>query len=76
MGRDVVTVLEKNDCAVRCPEQVCCGMPFLDGGDIENARKILDADHHDEEWTFDANGALGTATFHMSRVAPQSPTAK
>lgn len=39
VGRDVVSVLEKNGCAVKCPEQVCCGMPFLDGGDIENARK-------------------------------------
>jgi Fe-S oxidoreductase len=39
VGRDVVSVLEKNDCAVKCPEQVCCGMPFLDGGDIENACK-------------------------------------
>ena len=29
---------------------------------------VLDPDHHDEEWTFDANGQLGTATFHMSRV--------
>jgi hypothetical protein len=29
---------------------------------------VLDPDHHDEEWTFDANGTLGTATFHMSRV--------
>lgn len=39
VGRDVVSVLEQNDCAVKCPEQVCCGMPFLDGGDIESARK-------------------------------------
>lgn len=39
VGRDVVQVLEKNECAVRCPEQVCCGMPFLDGGDVEGARK-------------------------------------
>lgn len=39
VGRDVVSVLEKNGCVVRCPEQVCCGMPFLDGGDVEAARK-------------------------------------
>lgn len=39
VGKDVVSVLEKNGCAVKCPEQVCCGMPFLDGGDIEGARK-------------------------------------
>ena len=34
VGRDAVSVLEKNGCAVSCPEQVCCGMPYLDGGDI------------------------------------------
>jgi glycerol-3-phosphate dehydrogenase subunit C len=47
IGRDTVSVLEKNGCAVSCPEQVCCGMPFLDGGDIEaatgNARKNVAA---------------------------------
>jgi glycerol-3-phosphate dehydrogenase subunit C len=37
VGRDAVAVLEKNDCEVRCPEQVCCGMPYLDGGDIASA---------------------------------------
>ncbi len=43
VGRDAVSVLERNGCTVQCPEQVCCGMPYLDGGDIaaatENARK-------------------------------------
>ena len=29
---------------------------------------VPDPGRHDEEWTFDANGTLGTATFHMSRV--------
>ncbi len=47
LGRDTVAVLEKNGCQVACPEgQVCCGMPYLDGGDLEggqaNARKNLD----------------------------------
>ena len=37
VGRDAVSVLERNGCAVSCPEQVCCGMPYLDGGDIEAA---------------------------------------
>ena len=32
VGRDAVSVLEKNGCAVSCPQQVCCGMPYLDGG--------------------------------------------
>src|SRR5207244_2849459 len=34
VGRDAVAVLEKNGCAVQCPEQLCCGMPYLDGGDV------------------------------------------
>jgi len=48
VGRDAVSVLEKNGCAVSCPEsQVCCGMPYLDGGDLDaartNARRNLDS---------------------------------
>src|SRR5258706_4324252 len=39
VGRDAVSVLEKNGCAVSCPEsQACCGMPYLDGGDLHAAR--------------------------------------
>jgi len=37
VGRDAVAVLEKNGCSIACPEQVCCGMPFLDGGDVSGA---------------------------------------
>ena len=47
VGRDAVSVLEKNGCAVSCPAQVCCGMPFLDGGDMAgaqaNARRNIEA---------------------------------
>jgi Fe-S oxidoreductase len=47
VGRDAVSVLERNDCAVACPPQVCCGMPYLDGGDVpratENARRNVEA---------------------------------
>jgi Fe-S oxidoreductase len=47
VGRDAVAVLEKNGCAVASPDQVCCGMPYLDGGDIDaavrNARRNVDA---------------------------------
>jgi glycerol-3-phosphate dehydrogenase subunit C len=47
VGRDAVSVLEKNGCEVACPSQVCCGMPYLDGGDMaaaaENARKNIAA---------------------------------
>ncbi|HLH76015.1 MAG TPA: anaerobic glycerol-3-phosphate dehydrogenase subunit C [Candidatus Binataceae bacterium] len=38
-GRAAVAVLSKNQCAIRCPRQNCCGMPALDGGDVEFARK-------------------------------------
>jgi len=37
-GRASVRVLEKNRCRVECPKQQCCGMPFLDGGDMEAAK--------------------------------------
>jgi Fe-S oxidoreductase len=47
VGRDVVSVLERNGCTLSCPQQVCCGMPYLDGGDIAaataNARKNVAA---------------------------------
>jgi glycerol-3-phosphate dehydrogenase subunit C len=47
VGRDAVSVLERNGCSVSCPEQVCCGMPYLDGGDVaaatENARRNVAA---------------------------------
>jgi len=47
VGRDAVAVLEKNGCAVACPEQFCCGMPYLDGGDwsaaAANARRNVAA---------------------------------
>ena len=39
VGRDAVAVLEKNGCRLSCPEQVCCGMPYLDGGDVEGATR-------------------------------------
>jgi len=39
VGRACVRVLEKNRVEVQCPEQRCCGMPCLDGGDIDGAKK-------------------------------------
>jgi Fe-S oxidoreductase len=38
IGKACVNVLEKNGIQVACPEQRCCGMPFLDGGDIESTK--------------------------------------
>lgn len=51
VGKACVEVLEHNDVAVSCPEQGCCGMPFLDGGDVSaateraryNVRSLLQA---------------------------------
>ncbi|HEY5677801.1 MAG TPA: heterodisulfide reductase-related iron-sulfur binding cluster, partial [Myxococcales bacterium] len=40
IGKAAVSVLERAGCAVSCPEQVCCGMPKLDGGDLEGAREL------------------------------------
>ena len=39
VGKDAVAVLEKNGCRLSCPEQVCCGMPYLDGGDVLGATR-------------------------------------
>ncbi len=37
IGKATVAVLEKNGLEVHLPAQRCCGMPFLDGGDLESA---------------------------------------
>ncbi len=38
-GRAAVRVLWRNAVDVACPEQVCCGMPALDAGDVPGARR-------------------------------------
>ena len=38
-GKAAIQVLEKNGVEVEVPQQKCCGMPYLDGGDIDNAKK-------------------------------------
>ncbi len=40
IGQAAIEVLERGGCSVECPEQVCCGMPKLDSGDLEGARKL------------------------------------
>ncbi len=37
VGQAAVQVLERNGKSVIRPEQVCCGMPAMDGGDVEKA---------------------------------------
>ncbi len=41
-GVAAVEVLEKNGYEVLVPKQVCCGMPFLDGGEIDKATKNME----------------------------------
>ncbi len=38
-GKAAIQVLEKNGVHVEVPPQKCCGMPYLDGGDMDNAKK-------------------------------------
>ena len=38
-GKAAVEVFAKNGCAVKCPKQNCCGMPALDSGHVDFARK-------------------------------------
>ena len=39
VARAAVAVLEKNGCEVLVPPQRCCGMPFLESGDVDSARE-------------------------------------
>ena len=39
VGRAAYRVMTHNDCKVACPKLNCCGMPALDGGDVEFATK-------------------------------------
>ncbi len=39
VGIDAVEVLERNGVRVLSPPQTCCGMPALDGGEVDFARK-------------------------------------
>ncbi|MGH7813768.1 MAG: heterodisulfide reductase-related iron-sulfur binding cluster [Candidatus Binataceae bacterium] len=38
-GIAAVEVFAKNNCAIKCPKQNCCGMPALDGGDADFAKR-------------------------------------
>ena len=39
VARAAVAVLERNGCEVAVPVQRCCGMPFLESGDLDSARE-------------------------------------
>ena len=40
-GKAAVVVLEKNGVDVALPAQRCCGMPYLDGGAVDQARALI-----------------------------------
>jgi Fe-S oxidoreductase len=40
-GKAAVAVLEKNGVDVTLPAQRCCGMPYLDGGAVTEARRLI-----------------------------------
>ncbi|PWU24787.1 MAG: anaerobic glycerol-3-phosphate dehydrogenase subunit C [Candidatus Rokuibacteriota bacterium] len=42
VGKATVAVLEKNGVDVSVPAQRCCGMPYLDGGAITQAKRLID----------------------------------
>jgi glycerol-3-phosphate dehydrogenase subunit C len=41
IGKSALAVLSHHDVRVVVPEQRCCGMPYLDGGDYQNARENM-----------------------------------
>lgn len=41
VGRAAVRVLERNGADVSLPRQRCCGMPYLDGGAMDEARALI-----------------------------------
>jgi glycerol-3-phosphate dehydrogenase subunit C len=43
VARAAVAVLERNGCEVAVPAQRCCGMPFLESGDLDSARECRSA---------------------------------
>jgi Fe-S oxidoreductase len=43
IGKAAVRVLERNGVDVTVPEQRCCGMPYLDGGALDEARALIRA---------------------------------
>jgi len=40
-GKAAVAVLEKNGVDVTLPAQRCCGMPYLDGGAVKEAKRLI-----------------------------------
>ena len=43
IGKAAIGVLQKNGIECAIPEQQCCGLPFLDGGLVEQAKKKIES---------------------------------
>ncbi len=74
IGQASVRVLEKNRVQVAVPEQRCCGMPFLDGGDIEstknNARANVESLHRFVEQGYEIVVPGPTCSYMLKREYP------
>ncbi|HET6266094.1 MAG TPA: anaerobic glycerol-3-phosphate dehydrogenase subunit C [Acidobacteriota bacterium] len=53
-GIAAVEVLEKNGYEVLYPKQVCCGMPFIDGGDVSRATANMEENVREFQEVIDA----------------------
>jgi glycerol-3-phosphate dehydrogenase subunit C len=53
-GIAAVDVLEKNGYEVVTPKQVCCGMPFIDSGDLEGATNNMEQNIENFQQAIDA----------------------
>lgn len=74
LGRACVSVLERNGAEVVCPPQQCCGMPFLDGGDIDatkaNAASNVESLHRLVENGYDVVVPAPTCSYMLKREYP------
>jgi Fe-S oxidoreductase len=64
IGRATVGVLRHHRVDVTCPPQRCCGMPYLDGGGVAEATRLID----------DNVRALGPAVREGREVVVPGPT--
>jgi glycerol-3-phosphate dehydrogenase subunit C len=74
IGKACVRVLEKNGIQVQCPEQRCCGMPFIDGGDVNaaknNARANVESLHYWVERSHDVVVPGPTCSYMLKHEYP------
>jgi Fe-S oxidoreductase len=74
VGKACIEVLEKNGVQVVCPEQRCCGMPFLDGGDIDltirSARANIQSFHALVKGGYDVVVPGPTCSYMLKREYP------